>query len=408
MPVRILPHSGTPPRPTATTTLRPRMWVQRISEGQIERQPQDEDSEENDTLEPLVMEGLPEELGPEWRVLHPFDIPGVRNPTEDTPPTHRRLAENDTLVELIQTAEYLEDVPSWEQRRFYPPRYGDPYYRGHGRGCGRNRGRGRGWLSEDLADRDTGRGQGRFSSHGNGRNGFPPSVGRDIRLELPPEPEPARFTDWSSISSPPVTFPHGTPGISVEPSENVPNQLNVSATETTRSERIAVGNVNRATMASQTEPIREDREIQVRPAIPMDTGLQSNNLEQNEENVDIIPPVPMSSAHLSLHTEDVVLVDTPRGASVENGVIRSSQVRSHTIEGISSICPVDSNITSGARQMEMDDRYCGPPRTSTHNRRDSSDSSDTDGVPRGRGYFYERGRPPERERYSSRDRRPPI
>ena len=76
--------------------------------------------EENDTLEPLVIEGLPDELGPEWRVLHPFDIPGVRFPTEDTPPNHRRLAENDTLVELIQTAEYLEDAPSWEQRRFYP------------------------------------------------------------------------------------------------------------------------------------------------------------------------------------------------------------------------------------------------------------------------------------------------
>ena len=144
----------------------------------------------------------------------------------------------------------------------------------------------------------------------------------------------------------------------------------------------------------------------------MDTGLQRNNVEQNEENVDIIPPVPMSSAGLSLHAEDVVLVDTPRGARMENDVVRSSQVISHTIEGISSICPVDSNITSGARQMEMDDRYRGLPRTSTHNRRDSSDSSDTDSdtdrVPRGRGYSYERGRPPERERYSSRDRRPPI
>ena len=156
LPVRTIPYHGMPPRPTATATLRPRTWVHRISEGQIEEQPRDEDSEESDTLEPLVMEGLPDELGPEWRVLHPFEIPGVRNPTEDTPPTHRRLAENDTLVELIQTAEYLEDAPSWEQRRFYPPRYGDPYYRGCGRGCGRGRGRGRGWLYEHLADRDTG------------------------------------------------------------------------------------------------------------------------------------------------------------------------------------------------------------------------------------------------------------
>ena len=155
------------------------------------------------------MEGLPDELGPEWRVLHPFDIPGVRCPTEDTPPNHWRLAENDTLVELIQTAEYLEDAPSWEQRRFYPPQYGDPYFRGCGRGCGRGRGRGRGWLSEDVSERDTGGGRGRFYSHGNGRNGqyrngFLPSSRRDIRLEMPPEPEPSRFSDWSSLASPPA------------------------------------------------------------------------------------------------------------------------------------------------------------------------------------------------------------
>ena len=73
---------------------------------------EDEGSVESDPLEPLVLEGLPDELGPEWRVLHPFEIPGVRFPTEDTPPNHMRLAENDTLVELIQTADYLEDAPA--------------------------------------------------------------------------------------------------------------------------------------------------------------------------------------------------------------------------------------------------------------------------------------------------------
>ena len=39
LPVRTIPYSGMPPRPTATATLRPRTWVQRISEGQIEEQP---------------------------------------------------------------------------------------------------------------------------------------------------------------------------------------------------------------------------------------------------------------------------------------------------------------------------------------------------------------------------------
>ena len=119
--------SGSPPRPTATATCRPWTWVQHISEGQIEEHlGEDDHSVESAPLEPIVSEGLPDELGPEWRVLHPFEILGVRFPTEDTPPTHRRLAENDALVELIQTAEYLKDGPSWGQRRFYPLQYGDP------------------------------------------------------------------------------------------------------------------------------------------------------------------------------------------------------------------------------------------------------------------------------------------
>ena len=50
--------------------------------------------------------------------LHPFEIPGVRCPTDNTPPNQRRLAENDALVELIQTTEYLEDTPTWGKRDY--------------------------------------------------------------------------------------------------------------------------------------------------------------------------------------------------------------------------------------------------------------------------------------------------
>ena len=58
---------------------------------------------------------------------------------DSTPPNQRRLAENDALVELIQTTEYLDDVPMWGQKRLStaPPQYGDPFYRGRGRGRGR-------------------------------------------------------------------------------------------------------------------------------------------------------------------------------------------------------------------------------------------------------------------------------
>ena len=242
--------------------------------------------------------------------------------------------------------------------------------------------------------------------HGNGRNGhdrdgFQPSSRRDIRLELPPEPEPSRFTDWSSIASPPATFPHGTPGISTEPNENMQNQLNVPAAIGTRQEREEINISEGVAIAPQQDVLREDPNIHTRPAvINIDTRAQNNVLEPDEEIVDIIPPTTIGSASSSPHIDDV-MTSAPQGSSTNDDRPRCSQLRSHTIEGMSSICPVDSHITSGIRQMVIEDRGRGLPRTSTINRRNSSDSSDDERFRR------ERGRPPERDRYSSRDRRPP-
>ena len=119
--------------------------MQQLTEGQI-TEPRREDtssSESNTSIVETLPEDIPDELGYEWRVLHPFELPGVRFPTDTMTPNQRRLAENDALVELIQTTEYLDDVPTWGQRdyRLYPPHYGDPFYRGKGRGRGRGRGR---------------------------------------------------------------------------------------------------------------------------------------------------------------------------------------------------------------------------------------------------------------------------
>ena len=43
----------------------------------------------------------------------------MRFPTDNAPLNQRRLAENDALVELIQTTEYLEDTPMWGQRGYW-------------------------------------------------------------------------------------------------------------------------------------------------------------------------------------------------------------------------------------------------------------------------------------------------
>ena len=122
---RISLPEGSPSHPTVKATCRPRTWMQQLTEGQINvPRREDASSSESDTsVVETLPEDIPDELGHEWRVLHPFDLPGVRFPTDTTPPNHRRLAENDALVELIQTTEYLDNVPTWGQRdyRLYQP-----------------------------------------------------------------------------------------------------------------------------------------------------------------------------------------------------------------------------------------------------------------------------------------------
>ena len=98
--------------------------MQQITEGQINepRRENASSSESNTSAIETLPQEIPDKLGHEWRVLHPFELPGVRFPMDSTPRNQRRLAENDALVELIQTTEYFDDVPTWGQRdyKLYP------------------------------------------------------------------------------------------------------------------------------------------------------------------------------------------------------------------------------------------------------------------------------------------------
>ena len=99
---RISLPEGSPSHPTVTATCRPRTWMQQIMEGQTNEPTNEGDSDDSNSSEGHVsFEDIPDELGHEWRVLHPFELPGVRFPMDSTPPNQRRLAENDALVELI-------------------------------------------------------------------------------------------------------------------------------------------------------------------------------------------------------------------------------------------------------------------------------------------------------------------
>ena len=177
-----------------------------------------------------------------------------------TPPNQRRLAENDALVELIQTTEYLEDMPTWGQRDYwlYPPPYGDPFYRGRGRGRGRGRWK---WFTERPAERPNG-GFGRGFLHGNGREirgeisqtcskrdqqsrqedewSIPANVERrednTLRREsqraplTSPQSEDQLFTNWSSLDSPQTrTSPRNVSVRDIEQDGNWPNNQTIQS-----------------------------------------------------------------------------------------------------------------------------------------------------------------------------------
>ena len=71
---RITLSEGSTSCPTVTATCRPRTWMQQTAEGQI-NVPRREDassSESNTSAVETLPEDIPDELGHEWRVLHPF------------------------------------------------------------------------------------------------------------------------------------------------------------------------------------------------------------------------------------------------------------------------------------------------------------------------------------------------
>ena len=115
---RVSLPEGSPSHPTVTAKCRPRTWMQQLTEGQISEPREEGNSSGESSIIETLPEEIPDELGHEWRVLHPFDLPGVRFPTDTTPSNQRHLAENDALVVRIQTTEYLDEVPTWGQRDY--------------------------------------------------------------------------------------------------------------------------------------------------------------------------------------------------------------------------------------------------------------------------------------------------
>ena len=134
----------------------------------------------------------------------------------------------------------------------------------------------------------------------------------DIRPEMPPEPEPSRFSDWSSLGTPPTrTSPHSTPDRQVEQKENTQNQLNAPSAVEMRTERARTSPSEEVDISPQTDQPGEDqsKHAVVEPApLNIEIGTQRTDVESNGENVNNIPPSQVSrSVRPSLHAHDLLL-----------------------------------------------------------------------------------------------------
>ena len=133
---------------------------------------------------------------------------------------------------------------------------------------------------------------------------------------MPPDPEPSRFSDGSSLGSPPArTSPHSIPNVQAEQMDNIQNQLNVSTAGEIRTERVETNNPEGVNISPQTDQPREDQSMPTiaRPAsLTIEVGTQRNNIESNEENVNNEPASQTRSVRPSLHADDVLLIrDVP-------------------------------------------------------------------------------------------------
>ena len=133
-----------------------------------------------------------------------------------------------------------------------------------------------------------------------------------IRLEMPPDPEPSRFSDWSSLGSLPTrTSPHSAPDIQVEQNANVQNQLTVPSAVGTISERVRTSSPGEVDVSLQMGQQREDQRI---PAIIEPTSLrrevrtQRSDVESNVER-EVDTPLPSVSRNVisPLNVNDLIL-----------------------------------------------------------------------------------------------------
>ena len=225
------------------------------------------------------------------------------------------------------------------------------------------------------------------SGHVEGRSG--------IRQEsqMPPDPLPSRFSDWSSLGSPhPRASPHSAPDIGVEQDGNKPNQLNVPSEVVSRQEMGRTSSPEEVIISPTTDQQTEDQNaptigIELNP-LNIEARMQRDDIEANEENN--IPTIQTSGGMMpSLNVGELVPRQNVQQESGNNSdTSRGSHVRTQDInvQEISSILP--ERLTSSRERRIISENISivqhpphegiHPQQMSTSTRRDYPDDNSND------------------------------
>ena len=190
----------------------------------------------------------------------------------------------------------------------------------------------------------------------------------DARQEsqMPHNPLPSRFSDWSSLGSPCArTIPHSTPDREGEQNVNIPNQLNVQSGTVPSHETIRTNSQEEVIIPPPSNQQVEEQSvhaIEVEPnPLNIEVRMQRDDMGTDRENNvsiiqasgNVIPPIGVGefTPSLNVHPEPENNSDTSRGSHVRTQGI--------DLQEISSIPSVERLTSSRDRRVLSENMSIG-------------------------------------------------
>ena len=166
--------------------------------------------------------------------------------------------------------------------------------------------------------------------------------------QMPPDPLPSRFSDWSSLGSPCTrTSPHGVPDREVEQNGNIPNQLNVQSGTVPRQETIRASSPEEVIIPPQINQQVEEQNVLVIEMEPNPLNIEvrtqrdgigtnrENNVPITQPSGNVILPIGVgeSTPSLNVNTESENNSDYFKRLPCKNSRNRFARNSSYTTSG---------------------------------------------------------------------------